>query len=127
MINVLLADAVYWIHITLVIVSIFGVIIVPDNYLKYALLLTPLIILDWNSPDGQCVLTRIEATLRGNWNSKTADEAGGNEFFRPILNKVLRVFGLNVSRSQASKINYSMFVIGWIAMYIKFLRTKPIC
>lgn len=121
--SLFLANVVYWIHLFYVIVSIFGVFFIPDKYLPAALLIVPLTFLDWNDFDGQCIFTRLEAHLRGTWNPREATEHGGPEFFRPILN---RLIGVDISRKTASKINYVLFIIGWIALYYRFLQTYNI-
>lgn len=121
MIKLVLADLVYWIHVIYVVVAIFGVFFIPDAYLGIGLLIVPLTILDWNDYDGQCFLTRIEAILRGNWNPKEATASGGPEFFRPLLQYIL---GIKVTRETASKINYVLFIVGWLGLYFRFLKSR---
>ncbi len=104
-----------------VFISVLGAFVIPDKYLKWGLLIVPLTILDWNDFDGQCFLTRIESQLRGTWNPKEATEEGGPEFFRPIIQSI---FGTEISRVSASRLNYVMFIVGWLALYYRFIQKK---
>ena len=103
-------------HFIILIIILFGWLL-PKWWLKYQMLLVPLVFLDWQD-DGQCILTRLEHYFRtGEWEQKTAVEEDGAEFFRPILNYIT---GLNFSRITASRINYTMFIISWLITYYMF-------
>ena len=104
-------------HLIILIIILFGWLIFPKRWLKYQMLIVPLVFLDWHD-DGQCILTRLEHYFKtGEWEQIPAEEEDGAEFFRPILNWIT---GLNLSRKTAGKINTVMFIISWLITYYLF-------
>lgn len=107
-------------HTSLIILVLSGWAILPKWTLIYQLFIVPLIILDWNDFDGQCILTRLEHYLRtGTWQQAPANEEDAPEFFRPLLEWIT---GRDFTRTQASRINYSLFTIAWIMTMIMYIR-----
>ncbi len=103
----LLADITKWIHIFMILFVLLGHSLVPVKYLKYYIFFVLFILLDWNDVDGMCVLTKLENYFRtGNWVSLSPLE-GGPEFFRPLMN---RIFSLNLTRTEADRLNNFMFI-----------------
>ena len=90
----ILADFVYTIHVILLLLTLGSIFIQKGEWIKYVILLIPLVLLDWYDYDNQCSLTSLEAKLRGNWSPGTSDKEGSPEFFRPILNNILGVLKL---------------------------------
>lgn len=117
----ILADFVYIIHIVLLLLTLGSIFIPKGEWIKYAILLIPLVLLDWNDYDNQCSLTSLEAKLRGNWSPGTSDKKGAPEFFRPILNNILGALGLpEVTRVEAGKLNFNIMIIVLISNIIRY-------
>lgn len=115
----LLADIVKYIHYICILYVLTGYLYTPANYIKYYLLFIIVIFLDWNDFDGQCTLTSIEHYFRyGTWDNRQAEEENAPEFFRPTLNKI---FGINLNRAQASRVNYFLFMTSFLFGFIKLL------
>lgn len=119
MINNFVANTIRYIHYILILYVLTGYVYTPGLYIKYYLILIIIIFLDWNDFDGQCVLTGLEDYFRnGKWDTRPAEEEGAPEFFRPIINKI---FGLNLEREQASRLNYFLFMTSFLFGFIKLL------
>ena len=112
-------NLLYLLHLSLIIFILFGWAILPNYTLKYQMLIVPIIFLDWNDYDGQCILTRLQHYIKtGEWKQKPFIE-GGPEFFRPILEYVTC---RKYNRKDASKINYVLFIFGWLMTYYKLTK-----
>lgn len=119
MINYCVANTIQYIHYICILYVLTGYLYTPGSYIKYYLLFIIAIFLDWNDFDGQCTLTGIEHYFRfGYWNSKPAEEEDAPEFFRPNINKI---FGINLNREKASRLNYFLFMTSFLFGFIKLL------
>lgn len=97
------------------------------SWLKYNLLVIPLILMDWYDYDDQCSLTSLEAKLRGTWTPGSAEsDQEAPAFFQPLLNKLLKPFGLTVDRQFAGKINIYLFLIALMVSYIRYMRYEKL-
>ena len=107
----------WFIHLLILLFILFNPIMLPPRFLKYQMLIVPLIFIDWND-DGHCILTKLEHYFRtGRWETPAYLE-GGPEFFRPILNGLT---GKKYSREQASRINTLLFILSWLLTYYKLI------
>ena len=105
----LLANLVYFLHLSIIIFVFLGNLILTVKYLPYLALLIIIIFLDWNDLDGMCILTKLEHYFRtGQWISQPATEEGGPEFFRPLI---IKITGIDISRKAASRLNNFLFMI----------------
>ena len=85
-----LANIVYFIHLIVFFPVFLAFFYKSGSWLKYNIILIPLILMDWHDIDDQCALTSIEAKLRGTWKpggAESNDDAPA--FFHPLLNKIL--------------------------------------
>ena len=115
----MLQNIIWFFHLLLLIIILFGWLILPSSTLKYQLAIVPLVFLDWYDYDGQCILTRLEHFIRtGEWKQKTALEEEGAEFFRPLLEYI---FNIKMTREQASYLNHLLFIISWLITYFLFI------
>ena len=89
----MLADIIYVIHVLLIMAICFSVFFPTGEWLKYTIVLIPLVMLDWKDRDKQCSLTSLEAKIRGTWTPGNSNDKDAPEFFRPLLNKILKPFG----------------------------------
>ena len=117
MINEFVANSIRYIHYVLILYVLTGYLLTPIAYIKYYLLFIILIFLDWNDWDGQCTLTGLEHYFRyGKWNTKPAEKEEAPEFFRPTINKI---FNINLSRDEASRLNYFLFMTSFLIGFIR--------
>jgi len=124
MINIILADIVKYTHYLLIIYVLTGYLYTPIHMMKYYLLFIITIFLDWNDLDGQCTLTGLEHYLRyGEWDARPAEEANAPEFFRPTINKI---FGINLDRNEASRLNNFLFMVSFLIGFNKLLKHHKI-
>ena len=120
--KLVLANLVYIFHLMLFIPILLSFFYKSGSWLKYNLLIIPFIFLDWYDYDDQCSLTSLEAKLRGTWKQGSAESnQEAPAFFQPLLNKILKPFGLTVSREFAGKINIYLFLIAFIVSYIRYM------
>ncbi len=116
--SILLANIIHFIHILLLIFIIFGVFFIPTKYLLNFSIFIIIIIILWSNFIGACSLTQLEYYFRtGKWSNLSADDEGGPEFFRPLINSIT---GLELSRHQASILNYILFISAIIISIIKY-------
>ncbi len=124
----MLADIIYVIHVFLIIAICSSVFFPTGEWLKYIIVLIPLVMLDWKDRDKQCSLTSLEAKIRGTWTPGNSNDEGAPEFFRPLLNKVLKPFGQEIkSRETAGRINNILFLsilLYNIVRYIRFTKSS---
>ncbi len=114
--SIILADAMYAIHLTLLAFILMGPFVLSRSNLPYHIILCILVMLDWNDLDGMCFLTKLEDYFRtGKWSHVSALE-GGPEVFRPLVNQL---FSWNLDRIEADRANY-IFVLS--CLLISFLR-----
>ncbi len=114
-----LANFVYYLHLSIIIFIFLGNLILPFRYLPYLVLLIIIIMLDWNDFDGMCILTKLEYYFRtGNLSQQPATEENAPEFFRPLIKKI---FGVNISRKAASRLNNFLFLV---ILLITLIRIK---
>ena len=119
MINEFVANIIQYIHYILVVYILTGYLYTPGSYIKYYLFLIIIIFLDWNDFDGQCTITGLEHYFRyGKWDGRPAEQENAPEFFRPTINKI---FGINLNREEASRLNYFLFMTSFLFGFIKLL------
>ena len=120
MTNVLLANLIYLIHLGMLMMILIAPFLFPPTYLKYVIVLTIVIMLDWNDIDGMCILTKLEHYFRtGEWANKSAAQ-GGPEFFRPLMK---RWFGWNLTREEADRINYLFLLTSLLICFVRFSKS----
>ena len=122
----MLADLIYFIHLMIFIPIILSFFYKNDSWLKYNLLMIPLILMDWYDYDDQCSLTSLEARMRGTWKKGSAENEDAPAFFQPVLNKLLKPFNKKINRKTASKINIWLFLLAFLISFYKFSRYKKI-
>ena len=125
----MLADIIYVIHVLLIMAICFSVFFPTGEWLKYIIVLIPLVMLDWKDRDKQCSLTSLEAKIRGTWTPGNSNDKDAPEFFRPLLNKLLKPFGQEIkSRETAGMINNILFLSILLYNIIRYIRlqNKPI-
>tara|TARA_B100001094_G_scaffold291143_1_gene309349 strand:+ start:104 stop:577 length:474 start_codon:yes stop_codon:yes gene_type:complete len=125
----MLANLIYLIHVFLIILIVTSSFFKPGEWLKYIIVLIPIVMLDWKDNDKQCSLTSLEAKIRGTWTPGNSDDKGAPEFFRPLLNKVLKPFGQEIkSRETAGRINNILFLSILLYNIIRYIQiqNKPI-
>jgi hypothetical protein len=115
----LLANIIYYFHLSIIIFIFLGNIILPIKYLKYLIILIIIIMLDWNDTDGMCILTKLEYYYRtGIWSSQPAIEEDAPEFFRPFIEKIT---GIKLSRIAASRLNNFIFLVILLIAILRIL------
>jgi len=118
----LLANFVYYLHLSIIIFIFLANLILPFKYLPYLVLLIIIIMLDWNDFDGMCILTKLEYYFRtGKWSQQPATEENAPEFFRPLIKKIT---GVNISRKAASRLNNFLFLVILLITLIRIKNTK---
>jgi hypothetical protein len=133
--NIIVADSIHYLHIILVFYVVSGWLITPIEKIHYYILLVIFILLDWNDFDGECILTKLEHYMRDNDNNNPSKalrvgvsedsnltintETGQPEFFRPLFNKL---FNLNMTSEEASRLNYFVFVSGILLAFVRMLH-----
>ena len=121
----MLADIIYVIHVFLIIAICSSVFFTTGEWLKYIIVLIPLVILDWKDSDQQCSLTSLEAKIRGTWTPGNSNDENAPEFFRPLLNKLLKPFGQEIkSRETAGMINNILFLSILLYNIIRYIRLQ---
>ena len=125
----MIADLIHLLHVFLILLIVSSVFFTSGEWLKYIIILIPLVMLDWKDSDKQCSLTSLEAKIRGTWTPGNSNDEGAPEFFRPLLNKVLKPFGKEIkSRETAGRINNILFLSILLYNIIRYIRiqNKPI-
>ena len=123
----MLADVVYVLHVLLIIVIVSSVFFKPGDWLKYVIVLIPIVMLDWKDNDKQCSLTSLEAKLRGTWTPGNSDDENAPEFFRPLINKIIKPFGKEIkSRETAGQINNILFLSILLYNIVRFIHINKI-
>jgi len=123
----MLADIIYVIHVLLIMAICFSVFFPTGEWLKYTIVLIPLVMLDWKDRDKQCSLTSLEAKIRGTWTPGNSNDKDAPEFFRPLLNKLLKPFGQEIkSRKTAGQINNILFLSILLYNIVRYIRFTKI-
>jgi hypothetical protein len=123
----MLADIVYSLHVLLIIVIVSSVFFKPGDWLKYIIILIPIVMLDWKDNDKQCSLTSLEAKLRGTWTPGNSNDENAPEFFRPFVNKVIKPFGQEIkSRETAGQINNILFLSILLYNIVRFINIQGV-
>lgn len=121
----MLADVIYLTHVFLILLIISSVFFTSGEWLKYIIVLIPIVMLDWKDSDKQCSLTSLEAKIRGTWTPGNSNDEGAPEFFRPLLNKVLKPFGQEIkSRETAGRINNILFLSILLYNIVRYIRLQ---
>ena len=120
----ILANLVYFLHLIVFVPVILAFFYKSGPWLKYNLIIIPIILIDWYDHDDQCALTSVEAKLRGTWKPGTAENEDAPAFFQPLLNKLLKPFHIEVNRKTAGKVNILMFLFAFLISFIRFMRFK---
>jgi hypothetical protein len=118
----LLADAVHYLHILLVLYVVIGWVITPIKYIHYYILLVLVILLDWNDYHGECSLTKLEHYLRYSQEERASQPRA--EFFRPLVNKL---FGTSLTSEAANRLNYFIFILGMLLAFLRHLYRVKKC
>ena len=85
--------------------------------------------LDWKDNDKQCSLTSLEAKLRGTWTPGNSDDENAPEFFRPLINKIIKpfFFGKEIkSRETAGQINNILFLSILLYNIVRFIHIQGV-
>lgn len=127
-IKILLANFLKILHIIFYIPTIiipvgiiFSFIPVNINWLKYAMFIILLILLDWNDYDGYCSITALEAKLRGTYKPKKI--YGYNKGF---FTNILKGFNIKMNGYTTEKLSYFILLIIWMILYMSFLKIQKI-
>ncbi len=120
----LLANILYGLHILLFLPVFLAFFYKSGPWLKYNVLVIPLIMMDWHDYDRQCSLTALESRLRGTWRPGTAEEEGAPAFFAPVLNRILKPLGHQVSRQRAGDINALLFLSALVVSLVRLAWTE---
>ena len=122
-----LADILYILHFFVFLPVVLTFIYKSGPWLKYNIIILPIILSDWYDYDDQCSLTSLEAKLRGTWKPGAPEmNEDTPAFFQPLLNKILKPFGIQVSRKTAGKINILLFLTALLVSFIRYLLFKKI-
>ena len=117
------AETIQLIHYVVVMSILFAFVIPAGEWLKYHIILICVVMLDWNDVDNQCMLTALEAKLRGTWKPGGAVEGDDRPaFWRPFLRKI----GINVTRARADRLNYFLFVLSLLVCFVRYCSYKRI-
>lgn len=119
----MLANVIYLIHVFLILLIVSSVFFTSGEWLKYIIVLIPIVMLDWKDSDKQCSLTSLEAKIRGTWTPGNSNDKDAPEFFRPLLNKILKPFGQEIkSRKTAGQINNILFLSILLYNIVRYIR-----
>ena len=129
--KILLADILMLFHyFILIIVMFIPIFAKPESsWLKYNLLLVPLILLDWDDYENGCSFTTLESKLRGTWKREYRDNNDSEDaprFFVHGVNAVLKPFNIKLTYKQADKLNNVLFLISWLIAYIRFTNISEV-
>ena len=117
------AEAIRALHYVLVLSVLLAFMVPAGEWLKYQIVLICALLLDWNDHDGQCAMTALEAKLRGTWTPGGPGEGEGRPaFWYPLLRRL----GLEVSRTQADRLNYFLFVLSLLVCFLRYCVYKRI-
>ena len=120
-----LADIVYYLHIIIFVPVLLAFFYKSGPWLKYNLLVIPIILIDWHDYDDQCALTALESKLRGKWKPGGAESGeDAPAFFQPLLNKLLKPLNIQVSRETGGKINLLLFLFAFLVSLVRFMNLK---
>lgn len=123
----MLADVVYVLHVLLIIVIVSSVFFKSGDWLKYVIVLIPIVMLDWKDNDKQCSLTSLESKLRGTWTPGNSNDENAPEFFRPLINKIIKPFGKEIkSRETAGQINNILFLSILLYNIVRFINIQGV-
>jgi len=123
----MLADVIYVLHVILIVVIVSSVFFKSGDWLKYVIVLIPIVMLDWEDNDKQCSLTSLEAKLRGTWTPGNSNDENAPEFFRPLINKIIKPFGKEIkSRETAGQINNILFLSILLYNIVRFIHINKI-
>ena len=123
----MLADVVYVLHVLLIIIIVSSVFFKSGDWLKYVIILIPIVMLDWKDNDKQCSLTSLEAKLRGTWTPGNSNDENAPEFFRPLINKIIKPFGKEIkSRETAGQINNILFLSILLYNIVRFIKIQGV-
>ena len=100
------------IHYIFALFLIFGGYYLPRKYLKYYLLIFPVIYIHWKTNNDKCFLTTIV-------NKESIDDI--NEPFMP---RFFRTFGIRFSDEEADRITYMIFTAGWMWALCRVKKCK---
>jgi hypothetical protein len=128
--NVVIADALQYLHIAFVIFVSLGWYFIPVKYIHLYLLIIIFIILDQNDFDGICTLTKMEDFFRSKNSVKEEKKQRRPEFFKPLVKKL---FNINITRVYLTRLNNFLlmlaFLFGFLRMlcHYKIIRFSILC
>jgi hypothetical protein len=119
--STLVADIIYFIHLVITFFILFGIFILPSRYLPFYIGFIIFVILNWYGLFGVCILTKLEHYFRtGIWLNISADQEGGPEFFRPIVQSI---FNIKLTRGEAWNANLMLFLVIIVIAFIKYIKS----
>lgn len=125
MLNIFIANTLQIIHILLLLIMISPYFIPSGEWMKYLLIIICLIKLDWYDGDSQCSITSLEAKFRNKWKPGYYNE-DSPEFFRPLVNKFLKPFNIELNKKQADNLNNTIVIIAIIISFIRYCLYKKL-
>ena len=102
------ANIVLFIHIIGIIILLFGFML-PRKYLLYHLMILPFVFLNWLIDNNNCILTKLECTLRGE------EKKQSNAF----ISNTLQYLNLNVTEENIDNNIHIIFIIPWLISCIR--------
>lgn len=91
-----------------------------SDWLKYNLMVIPIILLDWNDYDSQCCFTVLERKLRGdNKDSYVCEPCTRPAFVYSKISKLLGKIGIEITQSQLNTVFSLIMLASWFTSYAK--------
>lgn len=125
MLNIFIANTLQIIHILLLLIMISSYYAPSGEWLKYFIIIVCLIKFDWYDGDNQCSITSLEAKFRNKWKPGFFND-DSPEFFRPLVNKLLKPLNIELNKIQADNINNIVVLVAIIIGFIRYCIYKNI-
>ena len=113
--NVVIADALQYLHITFVIFVSLGWYFIPFKYIHIYLLIIIFIILDQNDFDGLCTLTKVEHYFRS---KNSVKKQRHPNFFRQLMKKL---FNINITNVYVTRLNNFLLMLAFLFGLLRML------
>lgn len=121
----LIADAIYLLHFAILTPLLMSVLGYTGDWVKYNLITVPMIYGDWLDGDNYCALTALEGKLRGTW-KEDERHPDAPTFMTPLVNGVLRPFGLSAERETVATASWYVYGIAFIISALRAPNFNPV-
>ena len=108
----IIADLLQFIHILGLLILLFGFML-PKKYLKYYILLLPIVFISWLINNNICILTYYEYKLR----NKNIE----NNCSSPFIYNTLKFMNINITQNQIDNNIHIIFIIPWVIAILRLL------